>query len=114
MLARVANVLIGVWLLVLPLVVSHTDVAARNALVVGGLLVVVGLVALFVLPAARYISAALGLYLIAAPFIWSYALITPMLASLFLGFATLGIALFPSHPVRPRELAVWRRHEVHP
>jgi hypothetical protein len=60
---RGVNAVLGVWLIISTFLWPHTRAQQLNAFLVGGLAIVFTVAAVLVTPKARYLNAALGVWL---------------------------------------------------
>lgn len=96
---RMANALIGIWLLAAPDVLGYSGAQATNDRIVGPLATSVALVAIWgVTRSLRWVNVALGLWLVLAPWLFG-AGSTATVNSTLCGALLAGIALLPGPPV---------------
>jgi hypothetical protein len=95
-LARLVEILLGVWMFASPVLFTHTPEQAVSFMVVGVLIVVFGLASLFVVPQARYVTAALGVWLVISAFVLPMSTDDTMWNCILGGLAALGLASVPN------------------
>lgn len=82
MLAQIANILLGLWLMVAPAVLGHAGAAAKNDWIVGPLVVTVATVALWqATRAVRWVNLVLGAWMVLAAWLLGYGRLAAVLTT---------------------------------
>jgi hypothetical protein len=98
MLARIANISLGVWLMAAPAVLGYADPAETNDRIVGPLVATTAIIAIWeVTRPLRWVNLLLGVWLLVAPWVLDYeriAVTNSILVGVFIaGFALVGGAV---------------------
>lgn len=97
---RVANALLGAWLFLSALLLGRTTEQAANVAIVGGLVCVLALLALYRLQFLRFVSAALGVWLFVSAWRFGGTAATVVndliVATLIFGFAVIPTDVDPA------------------
>ncbi|MEZ4616079.1 MAG: SPW repeat protein [Caldilineaceae bacterium] len=91
--ARLINIMLGIWLMAAPALLAYTTPAATNDRIVGPLVITCATVALWeTTRMLRLVNLVLALWLLVAPWIWGYSAI-PLFNSTAVGLAIGALAL---------------------
>jgi uncharacterized membrane protein (UPF0136 family) len=97
---RIANGILGAWLFLSAVLLDRTDQQAANVAIVGGVVFVVALVALYRLPLLRFINAALAIWVFMSSWIMHGTAATVVndltVATLIFGFALIPVDVDPA------------------
>ena len=113
--ARIATILLGLWLMAAPAILDYGGMAAKNGRIVGPLAVSFGIIAISeATRPARWVNVPLAIWLLLAPWLFDYGTV-PLLNSLGTGLALLPLA-FVAGQIKERFgggwSALWRKEGV--
>lgn len=95
--ARWPNLLLSVWLTVAPLILGFDSPQARANTVTVGLCLVLFVLVADSIPAFRFVDTALGLWLLASPFLLGYGdELLPTVHNILVGAAVAVLSLMPA------------------
>ena len=100
---RAANIMLGVWLFISAFVWPHTLSSATNTWIVGLLIVIAGIVALYV-PWVRWLNAVLAAWLFISTLVFPHVIAATMWNNTIVAFLVFLLALVPGgmHPTTGR------------
>ena len=109
--ARWPNLLLSVWLIVAPLILGFDSPHARANTVTVGLCLFLFVLVADSIPAFRFVDTALGLWLLASPFLLGYSdEIVPTAHNIAAGLVVAALSLMPAR--RAGQLKLRPSHEV--
>ncbi len=100
---RAANIVLGAWLFISAFIWPHTQSSATNTWIVGLLIAIVGIVALYV-PWVRWLNAVLAVWLFISTLIFPHVVAATMWNNTIVAILVFLLALVPSgvHPTTGR------------
>jgi len=100
---RTATIVLGVWLFISAFVWPHTQSSATNTWIVGLLIVIAGIVALYV-PWVRWLNAVLAAWLFISTLVFPHVIAATMWNNTIVAFLVFLMALVPGsmHPTTGR------------
>ncbi|MFY0524212.1 SPW repeat protein [Archangium gephyra] len=109
--ARWPNLLLSVWLIIAPLILGFDSPQARANTITVGLCLFLFVLVADSIPAFRFVDTALGLWLLASPFVLGYSDdIVPTAHNIAVGLVVAVLSLMPAR--RPGQLSLRPSHEV--